>query len=32
MFSCEYCEMFKGTCFEEQIRMAALASHTKVPS
>ena len=29
--SCEYCEMFKDTYFEEQLRMAALASHTKVP-
>ena len=31
MFSCEYCEMFKDTYFEEQLRMAALASHAKVP-
>ena len=30
-FSCEYCEMFKGTYFEEQLRMAAYVSHTKVP-
>ena len=29
--SCEYCEMFKGTYFEEQLRMAAYVSHTKVP-
>ena len=31
MFSCEYCKMFKDTYFEEQLQMAALASHTKVP-
>ena len=31
MFSCEYCKMFKDTCFKEQLRMAALASHTEVP-
>ena len=29
MFSCEYCKMFKDTYFEE-LRMAALTSHTKV--
>ena len=31
VFSCEYCEMFKNTCFKEQLRMAAPASHPKVP-
>ena len=31
MFSCEYCEMFKDTYFEEQLRVVAVASHTKVP-
>ena len=30
MFPCEYCEMFKDTYVEEQLQMAALASHTKV--
>ena len=30
MFPCEYCEMFKVTYVEEQLQMAALASHTKV--
>ena len=29
-FSCEYCEMFKDTYFEEQLRMAAPASHPRV--
>ena len=29
MFPCEYCEMFKDTYFEEQLRMAVLTSHTK---
>ena len=31
MFCCEYCEMLKDTHFEEQLQMAAFASHTKVP-
>ena len=31
VFSCEYCEMFKNTCFKEQLRMAAPAFHPKVP-
>ena len=35
MFSCEYYKMFTDTYFEEQLPMAALASHTrdlKVPA
>ena len=31
MFSCEYCQMFKDAHFEEQLQVAARASHTKVP-
>ena len=28
--SCEYGEIFKGTYFEEQLRMAAFVSRTRV--
>ena len=30
MFSCEYCEIYNNTCFEEHLSMAASESKNKI--